>query len=69
MLLQVHTQIQICKFKAKDSGQLSNVSKKFSADNIKTWLYGYVVWFVNQFTDVDDVLDVQNYLMKKHNVK
>ena len=36
MLLQVDTRIQTCKFKAKDSGQLSNVSKTFSADNIKT---------------------------------
>ena len=65
---------EICKFKAKDSEIgatplcLGNISKDWSVDNMKkTWFNGYVYDFSVDYdaTDVDDVVDIHNYLMKK----
>ena len=65
----------IYKFKAKDSEIvasllcLGNISKDWSADNIKkTGFNGYVYDFSVDYydaTDVDDILDIHKYLMKK----
>ena len=65
---------EIYKFTAKDSEIvasplcLGNISKDWSADNMKkTGLNGYVYHFSVDYdaTDVDDVLDIHKYLMKK----
>ena len=65
---------EIYKFTAKDSEivasplRLGNISKDWSADNMKkTGLNGYVYHFSVDYdaTDVDDVLDIHKYLMKK----
>ena len=70
--------VEIYKFKAKDSEinaapiLLDNVSKYFSADNMKKKeLYGYVYDFSVDYdtVDIDDVLDIHKYLMKKHDIK
>ena len=62
----------IDRFKAKDSEIvatslcLGNVSKDWSVDNMKkTGLNGYVFDFSVDYHAVDDILDIQNYLMKK----
>ena len=70
--------IEIYKFKSKNSEInaaplcLDNVSKDILADNMKeTGLYGYVYDFsVNYCSiDVDNVLDIHQYLMVKNNIK
>ena len=70
--------VEIHKFKAKNSEihaaplHLGNVSKHFSVDNMKkTGLYGYVYDFSVDYdsTDADDILDLEKYLMKKHDIK
>ena len=71
---------EISKFKAKDSEIvanllcLGNISKDWSADNMKkkTGFNGYVYDFSVDYgaTDIDDIKDIHNYLMKKkkHNM-
>ena len=68
---------EIYKFKAKDSEIvatplcLGNISKDWSADNMKkTGFNGYVYDFSVDYdaTDVDDILDIHKYLMKKNNI-
>ena len=65
---------EINKFKAKDSEIvasplcLRNISKDWSVDNMKkTGFSGYVydVSVDYDTTDVDDILDIYIYLMKK----
>ena len=65
---------EICKFKAKDSEIvatplcLENISKDWSADNMKkTGFNRYVYDFSVDYdaTDVDDIVDIYKYLMKK----
>ena len=43
------------------------ISKDFSVDDIKNWIKGYVYDFNVDYNDtaVDDVLGIDNYLMKK----
>ena len=64
---------EIHKFKAKDSKTvatplcLGNISKDWSIDNMrKTGFNGYVYDFSVDYDSiaVDDILDIQNYLMK-----
>ena len=68
---------EIVKFKAKDSEIvvtplcLGNISKDWSADNMKdTGLNGFVYDFSIDYdaTAVDDIKDVHKYLMKKNNI-
>ena len=68
---------EVCKFKAKDSQIvasplcLGNISKDWSADNIKkTGFNGYVYDFSVDYdaSDADDVLDIHKYLMNKNNI-
>ena len=65
---------EICKFKAKDSAIvasplcLGNISKDWSTDNMKkTGFTGYVYDFSADYNAVilDDIKDIDNYLMKK----
>ena len=65
---------KINKFKAKDSEImasplcLGNISRDWSADNMKKTRFNvYVYDFSVDYdaTDVDDIVDIQNYLMKK----
>ena len=65
---------EIYKFKEKDSEIvatplcLGNISKDWSLDNMKkTGFNGYVYYFSVDYdaTDVDAILDIQKYLMKK----
>ena len=65
---------EIYKFKAKDSEIvasplcLGNISKDWSADNMKkTGFNGYVYDFSvhHDATDVDDIKDIHKYLMEK----
>ena len=69
--------IETYKFKAKDSEILvgpiclGNISKDWSADNMKrTGFTGYVYDFSVDYdaTDVDDIKDIHKYLMKKNNI-
>ena len=69
---------EVYKFKGKDSEinaaplSLENVSKDYLDGNTKnTGLYGYVYDFSVAYDtiDVDQVLDIQKYLMKKHGIK
>ena len=69
--------MEIIKFKAKDSEIvlsplcLGNVSKDWSIDDMKkTGFNGYVYDFSVDYnvTDVDDIKDIQMYLMKKNNI-
>ena len=62
------------KFKAKDSelvaslSCLGNISKDWSTDNMKeTRFNGYVYDFSvdDDATDIDDIVDIHKYLMKK----
>ena len=51
---------------------LGNVSKDFLANNTKkTRLYGRVYDFSVDYDsiDVDDILNIHEYLMKKHDIK
>ena len=51
---------------------MGNVSKKYSAGNMKkTQLYGYVYDFSINYdsTDIDDILNVYKYVMVKSNIK
>ena len=68
---------EIYKFKAKDSEIvatplcLGNISKDWSVDNMKkTGFNSYVYDFSVDYDAiaVDDVLDIQKYLMKKNNI-
>ena len=68
---------EIYKFKVKDSEIvatwlcLGNISKDLSADNMKkTGINGYVYDFSVDYdaTDVDDIVDIHKYLMKKDNI-
>ena len=68
---------EIYNFKAKDSEIvatplcLGNISKDWSADNIKkTGFNGYVYDFSVDYdaSDADDVLDIHKYLMNKNNI-
>ena len=69
--------VAIYKSKAKDSEKkfISIVFrkhfKKFSTANMeKTGLYGCVYDFLIDFSiDVDNILDIHKYLMKKHDIK
>ena len=65
---------EIYKFKAKDSEIvptplcLGNISKDWSVDNMKkTGFNVYVYDFSVDYhaTDIDEILDIQKYLMKK----
>ena len=67
----------IYKFKAKDSETvatplcLGNISKDWSIDNMrKTGFNGYVYDFSVDYDSiaVDDILDIQNYLMKNNDM-
>ena len=69
---------EIYKFKPKDSEITAtplcpgNISKDFSADNMKkTGLNGYVYDFSVDYDAiaVDDILDIHKYLMEKNNIK
>ena len=66
---------EIYKFKAKDSGIvasrlcLGNISKDWSADNVKkTGFAGYVYDFSVDYDSIaiDDIRDIHKYLMKKN---
>ena len=66
---------EIYKFKAKDSEIvasplcLRNISKDWSADNVrKTGFNGYVYDFSVDYnaTNVDHILDIHKYLLKKN---
>ena len=68
---------EIYKFKAKDSEIvavplcLGKISKDWSADNLKkTGFNGYVCDFSVDYdaSDVDDILDIHKYLMKKNGI-
>ena len=68
---------EIYKFKAKDSEIVAaplclwNISKDWSADNLKkTGFNGYVCDFSVDYdaTDVDDIKDIDKYLMKKNGI-
>ena len=68
---------EIQKFKAKDSEIvtstlcLGNISKDWSADNMKkTRFTGYVYDFSVDYDAiaVDDIKDIHKYLMKKNNI-
>ena len=68
---------EIIKFKAKDSMVipnnlwLGNVSKDFSANNMKkTWINGYIYDFSVDYNAIAvfDILDIHKYLMKKNGV-
>ena len=64
---------EIYKFKAKESEIvasplcLRNVSKDWSTDNMKKTGFGYVYDFSVDYgaNDVDDIVDIHKYLMKK----
>ena len=69
--------IEIIKFKAKYSNIiatplcLGNISNDWSVDNLKdTGLNGHVYDFSVDYdsTDVNDIKDIHNYLMKKNNI-
>ena len=68
---------EIYKFKAKDSEilvgpvRLGNLSKDWSADNMKTTGFtGYVYNFSVDYIaiDIDDIKDIHKYLMKKNDM-
>ena len=68
---------EIYKFKAKDSEIvasplcLGNISKDWLADNMKkTGLNGYIYDFSVDYdaTHVDDIKDIDKYLMKKNRI-
>ena len=68
---------EIYKFKTKDSETvatplcLGNISKDWSAGNMKkTGFNAYAYDFSVDYdaTDVDDIKDIHKYLMKKNNI-
>ena len=68
---------EIIKFKGKYSNIiatplcLGNISNDWSVDNLKdTGLNGHVYDFSVDYdsTDVNDIKDIHNYLMKKNNI-
>ena len=68
---------EIYKFKVKDSEIvasplcLGNISKDWSVDNMKkTGFNGYVYDFSVDYdaTDIDDIVDIPKYLMKKNKI-
>ena len=68
---------EIIKFKAKDSNIvprplcLGNISKDWSADNLKKSSFiGYIYDFSVSYDaiTVDDIKDIHKYLMKKNNM-
>ena len=68
---------EIYKFKAKDSEIvasplcLGNISKDWLVDNMKrTGLNGYVYDFSVDYdaADVDDIVDIYKYLIKKNKI-
>ena len=68
---------EIYKFKAKDSEIvaallcLGNISKEWSVDNMKkAGFNGYIYDFSVDYdaTDVDDIVDIQKYLIEKNNI-
>ena len=68
---------EIYKFKAKDSEIvatplcLGNISKDCSVDNMKkTWFNGYVYDFSvgYGYIEVDNIKNINRYLMKKNNI-
>ena len=68
---------KLLNYKAKDSNIitnplcLGNTSKDWSVDNMKdTGLNGYVYDFSVDYdaTSVDDIKDIDKYLMKKNNI-
>ena len=68
---------EIYKFRAKDSEMvaiplcLENITKGWSADNIKkTGFNGYAYDFNVDYdaTDIGDTKDIHEYLMKKNNI-
>ena len=70
--------VEIHKFKGKGSKInvsplcLGSVSKDFSIDNMKEiWIYGYAYDFSvdDDIIDVDDILDILKYIMKKLDTK
>ena len=70
--------VEIYKLKAKCCElsaaplYLGNVSKDFSADNMKkNELYGYVHDFSVDFVSINvaDILDIHKCLMNKHDIK
>ena len=78
--LTLHCELwtEVIKFKAKDSEIaatllcLGNISKDLSKDNMKkTQFYGCVCDFSVGYEAiaVNDVLDIQKYLIKKHDIK
>ena len=73
-----YTFVKIYKFITKDSEInasplcLGNTSTEFSVDNTKkTGLFGYVYDFSVDYdtVDIDNILDIYKYLMKKNNIK
>ena len=68
---------EIYRFKAKDPETvavplcLGNISKDRSVENMKkTRFNGYAYDFIVDFdaTDVDDIVDIHKYLMKKNDI-
>ena len=68
---------EIYTFKAKDAEIvatplcLGNISKDWSADNMKkVGFNGYVYDFIINYdaTDVDNIKDIHKYLMKKNDI-
>ena len=68
---------EIYTFKAKDAEIvatplcLGNISKDWSADNMKkVGFNGYVYDFIVNYdaTDVDNIKDIHKYLMKKNDI-
>ena len=63
---------EIYKFKAKDSELcLGNISKDWSAGNMKkNGFNGYVYDFSVDYdvTDIDDIKSIHKYLMRKNNI-
>ena len=68
---------EVYKFKAKDSEIvasplcLANISKDWSADNVKKAEFNGCVYDFSvdyDATDVDDIKDIHKYLMKKNDI-
>ena len=68
---------EIYKFKAKDSKIvaaplfLGNISKDWSVDNMKKIGFNGCVYDFSidyDATDVDDILEIHNYIMKKNDI-
>ena len=67
---------EIYKYKANDSEIaasplcLGNISKDWSTDNMKIGFNGYVYDFSVDYdaADVDDIVDIYKYLIKKNKI-